>query len=106
MELSQNGYVTCVFNLMFLLQQKIFKQISGQSKMDEGLFRDYFIKIYKSLGIMESEYLKILSSRERRGFCTFTKAVKDLALFFRCHKDHGALMKDQDDEYERKPTKK
>jgi hypothetical protein len=36
--------------------------------MDEDLFRNYFVKLYKSLAMMESEYMKLLQPHERKGF--------------------------------------
>lgn len=40
--------------------------------MDEDIFRNYFIKLYKSLGIMEGEFLKVLSNKEKKSFLLFT----------------------------------
>lgn len=51
--------------------------------MDEDLFRNYFVKLYKSLSIMESEYMKLLSANERKGFTQFTKSIKDLASHYK-----------------------
>jgi hypothetical protein len=72
--------------------------------MDEGLFRDYFTRLYKSLALMEADYLKVLSCHERPGFMVFTKSMKDLASFFRCSKEHKCLDKGFDDEYREKPS--
>lgn len=43
---------------------KIFKSLKGQA-MDEDIFWNYFIKLYKSLALMESEFLKTFNNEER-----------------------------------------
>lgn len=72
--------------------------------MDEDIFRNYFIKLYKSLGIMEGEFLKVLSNKEKKGFLLFTQSMKDLALHFKCFKEHK--ISNKDDEYAIRPSKK
>jgi len=52
--------------------------------MDEVIFREYFIKLYKSLNYMESDFLQFLSLKEREGFIIFTKSLRDLAKYFKC----------------------
>ena len=69
--------------------------------MDEDVFRNYFIKLYKSLSLMESEYLKVLSVNERTGFQIFTKSLDNLASHFKCVKEHK---NNQDDSV--RPSKK
>ena len=67
-QISSQGYTIGVFNLLFLFQTKITKQLTGQVLMDEDLFRNYFVKLYKSLNIMETDYLKLLKGKEKKGF--------------------------------------
>ncbi len=74
--------------------------------MDEDLFRNYFIKLYKSLAIMENEYLKCLKNEEKRGFTIFTKSMKDLATHFRCVKEHKQPNMQEDDTYAPRPSNK
>ncbi len=69
--------------------------------MDEDLFRNYFIKLYKSLALLEADYLKILSKKERNGFLVMTESLKDLASHFRCAKKHK-----ETSQYADRPTKK
>jgi DNA polymerase I-like protein with 3'-5' exonuclease and polymerase domains len=52
--------------------------------MDEDIFRNYFVKLYKSLARLEADYLKVLSKTERAGFLVMTESLKDLAGHFKC----------------------
>lgn len=47
--------------------------------MDEGLFRTYFIKLYKSLVNTEIEFLQLIPASESSAFVVFTKGLKELA---------------------------
>jgi hypothetical protein len=53
--------------MLFLLQMKIFKSLKGQN-MDEGLFRGYFVKMYKSLVKMEEQFLEMMPESESQAF--------------------------------------
>ncbi len=86
-EMASKGYSNGIFNMVFLLQMKVLKQIKGEV-MDEGLFRSYFKKLYKSLNYLERDFLSLLDKEERNGFMIFTKSLKDLATYFKCHREH------------------
>lgn len=62
---------------------KVLRTLKGE-QMDEVIFRDYFIRLYKSLNYMESDFLQFLSLKEREGFIIFTKSLRDLAQYFKC----------------------
>ena len=58
-EMASKGYASCIFNMLFLLQMKITKQLSDE-QMDEHIFRSYFKKLYKSMTFMEADFLELL----------------------------------------------
>ena len=82
-EAAANGYTTGVFNMLFLLQNKIVKNEKNEY-FDENLFRSYFKKLYKSLFRMEGEFMSILDREARKGFMQFTRSLGDLATEFKC----------------------
>lgn len=57
--MASKGYATCIFNMLFLLQMKVTKQLTNE-QMDEQLFRGYFKKLYKSLQFLEADFLELL----------------------------------------------
>jgi hypothetical protein len=75
------GYYSGVYNMLFLLQARICKQLRGIN-MDEDLFQSYFVKVYKSIALMEAEFLKVMTKKERQGFLCFSKSMKELAAHF------------------------
>ena len=46
--MNADGYMTAVYNMIFLLQMRITKQIRGEA-MDEEIFRAYFKKLFRGI---------------------------------------------------------
>ena len=51
-QLNGDGYMTAIYNMIFLLQTRIAKQMKGET-MDEEIFRTYFIRLFKGIRQME-----------------------------------------------------
>ena len=47
-ELNGDGYMTAVYNMLFLLQTRITKMLKGEL-MDDELFRQYFIRLFRGI---------------------------------------------------------
>lgn len=47
-DLASGGYQMAVFNMLFLVSTRVSKMLRGE-KMDEELFRGYFVKLYRKL---------------------------------------------------------
>ena len=54
-QLNGDGYMTAIYNMIFLLQTRISKTIRGEI-MDEELFRTYFIRLFKGIRQMENKF--------------------------------------------------
>jgi hypothetical protein len=57
------GYQTAIFNLLFLLQMRVNKFMTNE-KFDDDLFRTYFVRIYKNIVNMETEFIGALEESE------------------------------------------
>ena len=58
--MNGEGYQNCIYNILFLLQMRIFRQFKGLQLMDDELFRFYFKQLYKNLVKIESTFLSVL----------------------------------------------
>ena len=47
-KLNGDGYMTAIYNMLFLLQTRVTKSITGE-QMDDELFRSYFIRLFRSV---------------------------------------------------------
>ena len=47
-QLNGDGYMTAIFNMIFLLQKRVAKFMRGEA-MDEELFRTYFIRLFRGI---------------------------------------------------------
>ena len=63
---------------MFLVSTRVLKLLKGEI-MDEELFRNYFIRLYRSLVHMESQFMALLKDDDKDAFPKFSASVKDLA---------------------------
>ena len=74
--------MTALYNLIFLLQTRVAKVMRGE-KMDEELFRGYFIRLYKGIRHMESRFKALMEEDELDTFVRFSRAMVDLAEIFK-----------------------
>ena len=47
-QLNGDGYMTAIYNMLFLVQTKLVKMMKGES-MDEEIFRQYFIRLFRGI---------------------------------------------------------
>ena len=61
--LSGDGYMTAMYNMMFLLQMNVVKIMKGDM-MDPEIFRTYFIRLFRSMTQMEKKFFEALQPAE------------------------------------------
>ena len=84
--LTGDGYMTAIFNMLFLLQTRITKTMKGEL-MDDEIFRQYFIRLFRSISYMEQMFHENLEPEEQETFVYYSKSMKDLAGVFRVAKE-------------------
>ena len=47
-QMNGDGYMTAIYNMMFLLQTRITKMLKGEL-MDDEIFRQYFIRLFRGI---------------------------------------------------------
>ena len=77
--------MTAIFNMMFLMQTRIAKQMNGEVMQDE-LFRKYFIRLYRNIRQMENKFKALFDPEEQESFVRYSKSMLDLAGFFKVRK--------------------
>ena len=84
-ELNGDGYMTAVYNMLFLLQTRIAKAIRGEI-MDEELFRTYFIRLFRGIRQMENKFKSLFDPEETETFIRYSRSMNDLASIFKLSK--------------------
>ena len=64
--------------MLFLVSTKVSKLLLGEV-MDEELFRNYFVKLYRKIVQMEAQFLNLILKEDRDAFVLYSKSVKDIA---------------------------
>ena len=85
--LNGDGYMTAIYNMMFLLQTRITKMLKGEL-MDEEIFRQYFIRLYRGISQMEQVFYECLEADEQETFVNYSNSLKDLASLFRVSREN------------------
>ena len=80
--MNGDGYMTAIYNMIFLLQTRISKTIRGDI-MDEELFRTYFIRLFKGIRQMENKFKQFFDPDEKETFIRYSKSMADLASIFK-----------------------
>jgi hypothetical protein len=52
-------------------------------KFDDDLFRTYFVRIYKNLVNMETDFINALEETDRPFFVSYANSLSDMARFFK-----------------------
>lgn len=60
--------------------------------MDEELFRNYFVKLYRKIVQMEAQFLNLLLKEDRDAFVLYSKSVKEIAQNYKVYRDPEHLM--------------
>ena len=76
--MNGDGYMTAIYNMIFLLQTRLTKFIRGEV-MDEELFRTYFVRLFAGIRRMEKKFKELFNPEENETFISFSKAMSDLA---------------------------
>ena len=84
-KLSGDDYMTALFNMIFLMQTRISKQIVGEEMHDE-LFRKYFIRLYRNIRQMENKFKELFEPEESDSFVRYSNSMNDLASVFKVKK--------------------
>ena len=80
--MNGDGYMTAIYNMIFLLQTRVTKLIRGEA-MDEELFRAYFIRLFGGIRRMEKKFKELFDPEENESFVRFSNAMHDLASIFK-----------------------
>ena len=59
--------------------------------MDEELFRNYFIRLYRGIRLMETKFKSLMDPDEQDTFVCFSRAMVDLADIFKVSKPEKSL---------------
>ena len=82
MQLNGDGYMTAIFNMIFLLQKRIAKLMRGEA-MDEEIFRTYFIRLFRGIRQMETKFKEMMEPDDEEAFIRFSKSMPDMAEIFK-----------------------
>jgi len=77
--------------MLFLTTARISKLLRGEA-MDEELFRNYFIKLYRKIVSMEAKLLSVLDDEDKDGFVLFSRSMRDLSMLFKVYKDPSSTV--------------
>jgi hypothetical protein len=80
--LSSGGYQTVLFNMMWLVSTRVVKMLRDEP-MDEELFRNYFVRIYRKIVQMETNFWRVLDDESKQSFVVFSKSLGELASIFK-----------------------
>ena len=82
MQLNGDGYMTAIFNMIFLLQKRLAKHMRGEA-MDEEIFRTYFIRLFRGIRQMETKFREMMEPDDEQAFIRFSKSLPDMADIFK-----------------------
>jgi len=82
--------MTAIYNMLFLLQARVVKNMRGEH-MDEELFRTYFIRLFKGVRNMEQKFKDLMDPDEDDGFVRFSRALGELADTFKITRTEKSL---------------
>jgi hypothetical protein len=94
-QLNGDGYMTAIYNMLYLLQTRISKVMRGEP-MDDEIFRTYFIRLFRGIAQMEKKFKSYLDEEEADAFVRFSKALPDLASLFKVQKQETSTRQDTD----------
>lgn len=82
--------MTAIYNMLFLLQARIVKSMRGEN-MDEEIFRQYFIRLFRGIRTMEQKFKDLMDPEEDANFIRFSRAIGEMADTFKISRTEKSM---------------